>query len=397
MISLTRPVDWLAFAVIGLSLAILLAWGVFGRIPTRVAGEGIFVGDHGKIVDVVAASGGRLATIDVAIGDKVIRGQSVAHLAQPDIQARQAAAAATLEAREREHAQLLTAIKQEQTLEASNLVARKADLHQGAAKERDQTLTLERRIQNIEKLLKEGYATRLDLDRLNSELNASRQRAADLQNELRNLEAERLKRQMQWAHDQLQSQSGLDDARLAVEQLADADKRETRVLSPIAGEVTEIKVSPGAVLSEGAPVAAIATTDSKLQVLVYLPAQKGKLVKPGMPAMIAPTNVKREEYGVLLGSVVSVSQFPATPEGMSASLHNQQLLTRFQAAGALHATVVQLTTDATTPSGYRWSFGQGPPMRITAGTLTLAEVETEHRRPVDLLLPIARHLSGSDR
>ena len=42
-------------------------------------------------------------------------------------------------------------------------------------------------------------------------------------------------------------------------------------------------VSPGAVLAVGAPVVAIESEGQKLEALIYIPAERGKNVKVGMP------------------------------------------------------------------------------------------------------------------
>jgi HlyD family secretion protein len=76
-------------------------------------------------------------------------------------------------------------------------------------------------------------------------------------------------------------------------------------------------------------------------------------------------------------------------------LHNTELVTRFSRAGAPYAAVVQLQPDARTPSGYRWSSGRGPDQKISSGTLAHAEVVTRERRPIELLLPLLRRVSGA--
>jgi len=56
--------------------------------------------------------------------------------------------------------------------------------------------------------------------------------------------------------------------------------------------------------------------------------------------------------------------------------------------------VVRLKRDESTVSGYRWAVGRGPALRLTSGTLTKAEITTRVRRPVELIVPMLRKLSG---
>jgi HlyD family secretion protein len=170
----------------------------------------------------------------------------------------------------------------------------------------------------------------------------------------------------------------------------------TRVLSPIEGRVVEVKISPGSVLAIGTPVVEIESEGKELQAVIYIAAEHGKQVKPGMSVQLEPTTVKREEFGMMLGTVLSVSDFPMTPQGINAVLHNENLVSRFSHNGAPYAAEMALEQDASTKTGYRWAVGQGPDIHLTSGTLTRAEITTRRQRPLDLVIPLIRHLTGID-
>jgi HlyD family secretion protein len=40
--------------------------------------------------------------------------------------------------------------------------------------------------------------------------------------------------------------------------------------------------------------------------------------------------------------------------------------------------------------------GQGPDTHLTSGTLTRAEITTRRQRPLDLVIPLIRYLTGID-
>ena len=123
------------------------------------------------------------------------------------------------------------------------------------------------------------------------------------------------------------------------------------------------------------------------EVVVYLPAQEGPKVRAGMAVQVSPTNVSRSTYGYLRGEVTSVARFPATPEGMLLVLGNEQLVKEFLADGAPVEVRVQLARDASSPSGYAWSSGSGPPIELASGTPCLATIILSTQRPIDLFLP----------
>ena len=98
----------------------------------------------------------------------------------------------------------------------------------------------------------------------------------------------------------------------------------------------------------------------------------------------------------MTGTVVNVSDFPMTPQGMSAVLHNERLVTLFSHDGAPYAVIVDLERDPSTASGYHWSVGKGPEISLTSGTLAQAEITTRNRRPLDLVIPLIKKLTGLD-
>jgi HlyD family secretion protein len=179
-----------------------------------------------------------------------------------------------------------------------------------------------------------------------------------------------------------------------MEQLAGTLDRDSRLASPIDGQVFEIKVSAGGVLTAGTPVVAIESGGTSLQAIVYIPADRGKNVEPGMEVRVEPSTIKREEFGTMIGKVATISEFPVTPEGMAAVLHNDILVKRFSQEGVPYSVVVQLQKDPASFSGYHWSSGDGPPIRLSTGTLARAEVTTRERPPIDLVVPVIKRLSG---
>jgi HlyD family secretion protein len=158
--------------------------------------------------------------------------------------------------------------------------------------------------------------------------------------------------------------------------------------------VLEIKVSPGAVLNIGTPIVVVETEGATLDAVLYVSADRGKSVKPGMEVRLEPSTVKREEFGTMVGRVVSISEFPITPQGMAAVLHNDTLVSRFSKDGAPYAASVRLQRDDNSVSGYHWAVGRGPAVRLTSGTLAKAEITTRERRPVELIVPMLRKLTG---
>jgi len=394
LVGITRPLDWLFAGVLLLGLTTVIVWGIVGRIPTRLPAEGILTIGGGRVVDAVSAAAGRLDSVDVAVGDHVSQGQPIARLVQTDIEQRYRNAEEVHRERERDNADLKQKVESELAAKSKNFAKLEAALDQiiRATDQRLEYLTAE--VKNTEGLLSKGYTTRRTLEDRRRELADAQQRKADTQNEILKLRAQKTDLETQRERELQDSEFRLNDARRQMEQLAGDLARNSQVVSPIEGRVIEIKVSPGSVLSVGMSVIGIETEGATLDALLYIPAERGKSVKPGMEVRIAPTTVKREEYGTLVGTVVTVSEFPITPQGMLAVLHNDSLVTRFSRQGAPYAALVRLQPDPASFSGYHWAVGTGPPIRLTSGTLTQAEITTRQQRPLDLVVPLMRRLTG---
>jgi HlyD family secretion protein len=143
------------------------------------------------------------------------------------------------------------------------------------------------------------------------------------------------------------------------------------------------------------PIVSIESGVTGLQLIVYLPPDQGKQVRPGMDVRISPSTVKREEYGTLVGTVLEVSDFPATAQAMLATLGNERLVQQFSLGGAPIAARIDLHDDPEAPSGYRWSSGLGPQTALSSGTIAGAEVTVREVAPITFVVPLLRKMTGA--
>src|ERR1700747_916678 len=59
LVVITKPADWILTLVLYIALVAAVLWGIFGRVPTRVSGEGILIGSGGEgVVAGFAGAGG---------------------------------------------------------------------------------------------------------------------------------------------------------------------------------------------------------------------------------------------------------------------------------------------------------------------------------------------------
>lgn len=396
LVVITRPSDWIWAAVICLLLVAAIVWGIVGRIPTRVSGEGILISNGDRVVDAVSAAAGRLSSVSVTVGDHVVKGQSIARIVQTDIEQKHSEAVAVLGEKQREYAVLAARVQSELDVKSQNFARLEDALNQviKATTQRVQFLIVD--VRNLEDLLAKGYTTRKNLSDRREELTSAQQRLDDTRNQILKLHADKTDLETQRDRELRQSQFSLNEAERQVSATEESLSQNTQVISPIEGRVVEVKISIGSVLAVGTAVVEIESEGNKLEAVVYIPPDQGKRIKPGMQVQLEPSTVRREEFGMMLGTVETVSDFPMTPQGMTAVLHNETLVTRFSHDGAPYAAKVVLEQDASTSTGYRWAVGNGPNLRLTSGTLTRAEITTRNQRPLDLVIPLIRHLTGID-
>lgn len=183
LVTVTRPFDWILALVLCVAVATAIVWGVLGRVPTRVAGQGILVGG-GRVVDAVSSAAGRLTSISVTAGDHVRSGQEIALIAQTDIEQRYKNAKEALEERQRDHDQLAARIAAELAAKANNFdkLETAFDKVIQATDQRIQLMTID--VKNLEDLLAKGFTTRKNYEDRRLELTDAQQRKEDTQNEI---------------------------------------------------------------------------------------------------------------------------------------------------------------------------------------------------------------------
>ncbi|MEM7586093.1 MAG: NHLP bacteriocin system secretion protein [Acidobacteriota bacterium] len=393
LMRVTTPKGWLALTALGCVLALVVAWGIFGSIATRVDGRGILLRGE-AVLDVTASSSGRLAEILVAPGDVIEEGQVIATIRQEvlGIQINNLReTVAELEGQDRE----------QRTRESANLeLSRRALAEERASQESaitdQQTLIgeLEKKIVVQEELVGKGLITENTLLGTRQQLAAAQQAITRSQVRIAQISSEEtaLERQVQ------QLQTGrlnrIDDLRRQLEEQEMKLASSIEVRSPYAGRVLELMTDAGNLVGPGARMLTLEALGQEVEGILYVPAGDGKKVRPGMEVRISPSTVKVEEYGFILGEVISVSEFPVTPEGLRRVLRNETLLSELGGDAAPIEVVARLGVDPSTPSGYRWSSSTGPPTQVFSGTICTASVVVESRRPIELVLPKIRQALG---
>jgi len=393
LITVTGPRLWFALVALLLLILAVLSWSIWGRIPTTVEGQGLLLKSQG-LFKIVARGEAQVQEMRVRPGNTVTEDQIVAVLGQKGLEKERDRLRRHLQELEAQHRRLTEFETKGSDLEldikaqtAENLRRKISDLEKKES-------WLKEKLATQESLLARGVITMQVVVNTRQELAGVQQEIDAANTELVQLDLEKTKVKNAAQQAVFNSQIKISETRRRLDKLESDLAARSVIKSPKSGRVLEVFVEDGSVVSAGGPVLSMELGGMALAALVYIPPEDGKNVKPGMAVKIAPSTVKKEEYGYVLGRVKSVSGFPATAEGMMKVLQNRQLVDRLSGKGAPIAVRVSLDEDETTPSGFRWSSSSGPDDKIHAGTLCEALVITREQRPISLVVPAVKRMTG---
>ena len=394
LMQVTTPRGWLLLVGVGALLATALVWGVLGSVPERIAGQGILI-RSGGVLEVEAPGDGRVTDVAVRVGDVVSEGQVVARIQRQDLVLRIQQKRAEVAELRRRHEQQLQFGDRDVQLQAAYRAQRREQLQASIDAGESTLRALSERIESERELVTQGLITRQALLATTQQRDQAEERVRQSRSELVQLDAEAgqvLNRNRQGAQE---SQTRLTGAERELAQMESELRTTSEVTSPYTGRVLEVIVEQGSMVTRGNPILTVDLTGKAvkgLEAIIYIPSVHGKKIRPGMEVQIAPSTVKKEEFGYLLGTVTYVSDFPVTPQGMRRVLKNEQLVTTLSGDDAPYEVHADLLPDPDNMSTYRWTSSEGPPIRIQSGTVAVAGVVVERRKPILMVIPqLRRH------
>lgn len=387
----TTPKEWLALVGFLLLLGAVVVWSIEGSIATKATGQGVII-RQGGVMNVVASGSGTVIDLKVAPGERVQANQVLAVISPPGIGERIKAAQAQLADAQRERERTRTVQTNTAKLQSEALNRQRANHERAILDLHAQARIVEEQIPIDEQLLAKGLITKQRTLAPREKLVTIQAQVATLEAQIKQIDAERFRIENQPTESDVNMRGRVTELERAVAALERELASDSKVVSPYSGEILELKVYRGSPVAGGAPIMSIQPDVEALEVLVYLDSSRAKDVRPGMDAEVSPGTVKREEYGFLRGKVTFVADYPATPASMMRNLENESLT---QSLGNGPVTEVRIELEpADTPSGFRWSSQQGPPLRLSSGTLCAALIVTRSQRPITLVLPGVQEMLG---
>ncbi|HEX3685824.1 MAG TPA: NHLP bacteriocin system secretion protein [Bryobacteraceae bacterium] len=384
---------WLILAAVFAVLGVVVTWGYAGSIPTTATGEGVIV-RRGGVLNIVARGAGVILDIRAKPGDKIRPDEVIATIAQPELMEKLRATRNALEDAKRQRVQNFEIQKDAARLQVEALERDRTNVQLQITELQERLKYAGEQIKSEEQLLAKGLVTK-------QQVNTARQAQVNIQQEidglaakLKQFDAQEYSINAQPQQTDLPAQANVASIERDLAGLQQQLNLAERVVSPYGGEILESKVYPGSSVASGQALFSIQPDAAKLEVVAYVPSSQAKDIHQGLEVQISPMNIKREEYGFMRGVVNYIADYPSTPEALMRNFQNSSLVAALSQAGPVSEIHASIKENAATPTGFEWSTSQGPPSRITSGTICFVEIVTKRQRPVSLVFPYLKKQTG---
>jgi HlyD family secretion protein len=392
LMEITTVRGWIAFAGLASLVVGGLVWGIVGRVPQVVSGQGIMV-RQGGVFRIQAKESGQLDSVLVKAGDSVRQGQVIALLAQPGLRRtidQVKASLSDLEGNRKKTADLLASNK---TIELESIRQQQKQADEAVKVADQQIEALNTRILNEASALKQGLLTpdvaqATIAQRAEAQLSKMSTIARKQELSAREVQLQVTTGQTLFTLEQeiRQTQNHLD-------QLEAQLRAAASVGSPYDGIVVERLTDPGQSVEAGAPIVTVEASHVPLQVLMFIPLE-GKRIERGMRVEMVPGGVRPEETGYFLGTVRTVSAAPISGSGLDRFLKNDVLVQQFTSEGGAYLIEIDPTADTSTVSKYKWTSRKGAPIAFGSGTLLKGKIVVKTEHPIALVIPALKRWIG---
>ena len=168
----------------------------------------------------------------------------------------------------------------------------------------------------------------------------------------------------------------------------DAAGRTHTVAAPWDADVVSMLVTDGQLVEPGTPVASLERVSGSrdpLEAAVFVPSAAAPSIQPGMTVTLAASAAPAAVFGVLHGTVASVSQFPETTASLQAFLGDDADTGTYLASGSVIRVVVKLATVNGSPTELAWSRAS-PSFMLTSESSVQASFVIARQHPMEWLV-----------
>lgn len=396
VIKVTQPYSWLILIFFSILILSVVVWSIWGVVPTWVNGSGIMLSENTGIYSAVfqASTKGEVTSVYVANGQEVKKNQTIMAIDNRELREKIRNYEIYYQDIKTKLQELETRSRQEIQGRQDELKRRRTLLNLSLQNDQKYYSFLEEQIVKREEALKKGIITTEQLNSTYRDFYSTRSKIQGTKEQLINIKIQETDFKDKWEERIRELKEDILAQSLELNNMRKQYNTQKVIIAPIDGIITSINKKPGDSIAPGESVANIAKKDYKLDAVIYITAEDGKRIEPGMKALISPTTVKKEEYGSIEGEVTYVSEFPASNESIKSILQNNNLVEKFSKNNPPHEVRVKLFHNPNTYSGFKWSSSEGPKQKITQGAIVSAQVIVKSQAPITLLIPMFKKFIG---
>jgi HlyD family secretion protein len=395
IIQLVRPHHWLPLAAFSSLIAAGIAWSIIGRIPVTVAGQGILLYPS-TVVDIQFLGAGQISRVNAKVGDFVKKGTVLATLAQPDLENQLRQKQLKLTELETQNSTARSLQTRRSVIVDEVTTDQRQSLQSQVKSAQDMVPKLKDRLDRWQWLKNQGAVSGEDVLKVQQEHLQAIEKVKTLSSQLRELDIKKPQQIEQDYQTSTNNTNNIQDLKRDIAQIKGQLKQNTQVIAQRSGQIIELIVSPGQILTAGERVATLEAREpsAKLVGLSFFANGEGKQIQPGMKVEMTPTSVHRERFGGILGTVSSISSHSVTPEGVAKLTGNPTLAKTLMGDDSKIQVSATLQTNPASKSGFHWSSSKGPQFRISAGSTTAVRITVEERAPITFVFPFLKSWSG---
>lgn len=421
MIVITSPTFWLALLGGAVIVIVALIWSIFGRLPVNLEATGMYLPDQTAFT-LASDTAGIVSSVEVQVGEQVKVGDVLLTLSDEAVQKE---LDALLERRDKVEAVTLSSINDEATADNRELINIKTQMGYTGSEGSKNSAMLSQYQSELSALSPQVDAAKKKMDdaknayynamktspqdqinltilqseysNASSEYNALYSQASNLEANILSIEAQQKAADVGAAEQNSNYEQQFKTTRAAILDGINAEiekyelsMEKNKVRASVSGQVTDVKAGVGSAVGQGAEIATIRQISGEDQIICYIPLNSGKKVEQGMKVIVTPTTVKRQEYGHMEAEVIRVDEYITSASSIRATLGDETLTQAFTQNGPLIAVTCRLRTDETTASGYWWSNKKGRELTIQEGTMVTADIITEDKAPISMLIPYVK-------
>ncbi|MNX98461.1 hypothetical protein D3C86_1308740 [compost metagenome] len=392
---MVSPKGWIAVLCLTIVTALIVLWAVFGTIPVTVMGSGILTRPH-KVMGIQSVGSGKLRELRLSPGSTVQVSDVVAVLDLPELGRQLAEQEEKLALLDAQSAQTLALQASHNEQEERAITEQERNYRRLIAQAKALDPTLKARYEDRKHLYHLKALTVDAMLEAEQSYRTNHDRIPDWEAQLRQLALRRDTMAQQYADLRTAKSLQRRDLAAAIAVLKEQMANQGLVRSRCTGRVLEVSAMVGQVITAGTRLATVAVEDQDqpMVALLYFPIRDGKKVLPGQHVQTTPDTVKRDRFGGITGTVLTVSPFPVTKQAMASTLGSDDWAAALSSGTPQIEVTARLDVDPHTRSGFHWSASEGPPIPQTPGTTITSRVTVETLSPLQLAISLMRQASA---